>query len=130
MTSDLFPIRSQVFLIPIVTAEGNFKKTHIYKNLASGKHHFKEFTSWLMVYMTCLSSLASFFPSTLPPLFKASWVLTIALTLCPASFAFYSHIHGNGSCLELSEQYPNMLPLFWLHQPPLTREVSASFIQK
>lgn len=33
------------------TEEGN--KTHIYKNLASGKNPFKEFTSWHMVYMTC-----------------------------------------------------------------------------
>lgn len=53
--SDFWPFLHPVPSVPHsnckIMEEGN--KTHIYKNLASGKKPFKEFTSWLMVYMTC-----------------------------------------------------------------------------
>lgn len=53
--SDFWPFLHPVPSVPHSNCksleEGN--KTHIYKNLASGKNPFKEFTSWLMVYMTC-----------------------------------------------------------------------------
>lgn len=63
-------------------------KTHIYKNLASGKNPFREFASWLMVYMTCLPLL---FLLPLPLRFWASCILTIEFIAASCLRSLFSY---------------------------------------